>query len=84
MAEVIYEGIENASEKMKFQPLEQYTLILKHEFIDSDGKKHTIDEPICVKQIIGNESLAWQPSVVVNDMLERMRAYLLMKVRSGE
>ena len=84
MTEVIYEGIENVSEKMKYQPLEQYTLILKHEFIDSDGKKHQIDEPIFVKQIISNESLAWRHSVVVNDMLERMRAYLLMKVREKE
>lgn len=43
-----------------------------------------IDEPIFVKQIISNEILSWRHSVVVNDMLEKMCAYLLMKVREKE
>ena len=84
MTEVIYEGIEDIGEKTKYMPLEQYTLILKHEFIDSDGKHHLIDEPIFVKQIISQELIGCSTSIVVNDMLERMRAYLLQKVRSGE
>lgn len=78
MTEVIYEGIEDISEK-KYLPLEEYTLILKHEYVYSDGKKHMVDEPVFVKQVISPEYVH-RTSVVVNEMIDRMRQFLMQKV----
>ena len=78
MTEVIYEGIEDISKK-KYLPLEVYTLTLKHEYVYSDGKHHLVDEPIFVKQVISPEYVH-RTSVVVNEMIERMRRFLMQKV----
>lgn len=33
---------------MDYGPIEKYTLTLKHELIDSNGKTHLLDEPLVV------------------------------------
>ena len=68
------------SEISKNLEMETYTLILKHEYVDARGQKYLLEDPIVVKQAF----LAyyhWKPSVIVNEMFERMREYMLAKVK---
>lgn len=32
-------------------PIEKYTLILRHEYVDKDGKMHKLSEPLIVSSI---------------------------------
>lgn len=38
-------------EKKDYIPIEKYTLILRHEYVDKDGKTHKLSEPFIVSAI---------------------------------
>ncbi len=66
------------------KPLEKYTLTLKHEYVDIDGRPLVlVDEPIVVTQIINHE-FTYGASIVINDMFERMRQYMLRESERKE
>lgn len=58
---------------------EQYELILKHEYIDEHGKKHSIDEPICARYI---NAFSTGTSVMYNlmEMMDKLTRTVLNKV----
>ena len=68
------------SEISKNLDAEIYTLILKHEYVDPCGEKYLLEDPIVVKQTF-LACYHWKPSVIVNEMFERMREYMLAKVK---
>lgn len=58
-------------------PHEQYTLTLTHEFIDDEGECHTLDTPIVSKYIVDKAYGCVPTGVIVNDMIERLKNYIL-------
>ena len=62
-------------------PHERYTLTLRHEYIDPDGQPHYLDEPIVVSYFVPHMDERSLPSsaIVINDMMERMRMYMIEK-----
>ena len=61
-------------------PTERYTLILKHEYIDEEGNKHELDEPVIVTHIMYVPQFGYV-SAVINDMIEQMRHYVLQMIK---
>ena len=58
-------------EEGRMCPHEQYTLTLKHEFVDSNGDIHLLSDPLVVKHI----SIMYRGenvSMMLNYMLEKM------------
>lgn len=64
--------------------IERYRLTLEHEYIDSNGKVHKIEDPIRTDyNIIMGESNP--PTVVIiNEMLERLKYYMLNIINREE
>lgn len=70
--------------ELKRVPIEQFRLVLTHEFFDEKGKKHMLGEPlaICCTNIWSNHaSVEW----TLNEMMDKMRFEVLKKyARVGE
>ena len=65
-------------EEGRIFPHEEYTLTLKHEFVDSNGDVHLLRDPLVVKQILimhGGENV----SLMLNYMLEKMASEILRR-----
>ena len=60
-------------------PQERYTLTLRHEYLDSDGQHHSLDEPIVVScSVVRMDARSVPPSaIVINEMMERMRKFMI-------
>ena len=63
-------------------PQERYTLTLRHEYVDSDGQCHSLDEPIVVNYSVMhmNEISVPSSAIVINDMMERLRMFMIERV----
>lgn len=59
---------------------EQYTLTLKHEFVDRFGRRKEISEPIKTVQIVlADDSYGIPAGMIINEMLDRMKEYILRR-----
>ena len=58
---------------------EVYKLTFEHYIIDNDGNKIHIDEPISTQCVVCMKNGISIP-IVLNNMIEKMRNYLLEKV----
>lgn len=56
--------------------MEEYRLILTHEYHDSDGTHIRLDEPVVITHCFPHLDMMPQ-SVVINEMMEKMKLYLL-------
>lgn len=67
-------------------PHERYTLTLRHEYVDSDGQHHSLDEPIVVSYSVMHMDGMSVPSsaIVINDMMERMRMFMIERRQMNE
>ena len=67
-------------------PQERYTLTLQHEYIDSDGQRHSLDEPIVASYAVAHMDEMSLPSsaIVINDMMDQMRKYMIERGRRDE
>lgn len=64
-------------------PYERYTLTLRHEYTDPDGQTYHLEEPIEVSCYVPH--MDEMPSaIVINDMMERMRMYMIEKGGKNE
>lgn len=64
-------------------PIEQYTLILKHEYVDGNGERHEFEKPIKVSYTVcmdATNQMQMPKSVVVNEMMERMGRYVIERM----
>lgn len=64
-------------------PIEMYTLTLTHECV-VDGEKVKIERPLVVRQLVSHKYMYANDAIVINEMLEKMRDYLLKQVGVGE
>ena len=61
---------------MSIMSHEVYTLTLTHTLVGKDGERYLMEEPIEVRQI----ACVPNSGIVINEMIDRMRDYLLSKV----
>jgi hypothetical protein len=59
---------------MKCLAHEEYSLTYKHEFIDSEGTRHLLEEPVTAAFSMLTEV---PQCLVINEMLERLCQYIL-------
>ena len=65
----------------KTVPFEKYSLTLKHEIIDEDGKAYLLDEPLVVTGMISSferNAMICPVNSMIHNLLERME-YEAMK-----
>lgn len=60
--------------------IETYELVLNH-YIDTDGRKIKIDEPIITQYIVSHYA---PKTIVINEMLNRLSSYVLQMVVKEE
>lgn len=60
--------------------MERYRLVLSHEYIDKKGAVHKLEDPICTDYNIMSDGLNPPPSVIINEMLERLRRFTLDRI----
>lgn len=65
---------------------ERYTLTLRHEYVDTDGQPHCLEEPIVVRYYVPhiNEEPSLSSAIVINNMMEQMRMYMIEKGGKNE
>jgi hypothetical protein len=57
---------------------EQYTLTLKHEFVDRFGRRKEISEPIkSVQIVLADDRYGMPAGMIINQMMEQMKHYVL-------
>ena len=67
-------------------PYERYILKLRHEYVGSDGQHHDLEEPIVVSYSVPHiDEKSLPPSaIVINEMMERMRRFMVEKGGKNE
>ncbi len=71
---------------MKKISYEEYRLVLTHSYIDEDGERTMLDEPVNVAQVIPldrSRQMIPPVSVCINDMMDRMKQYILRRAENG-
>ena len=66
----------------KMVPFEKYSLMLKHEYIDEDGKSHSLNEPLVVNGMISSfdgKAMICPVNVMIHRLLERMEYEAIQK-----
>ena len=58
---------------------EEYRLVLTHNYVDEDGKRTASEDPIQVTHVFPMDYCNRTIAVCINDMLERMKDYILRK-----
>ena len=69
-------------EKENYIPIEKYTLILRHEYVDKDGKTHKLSEPLIVGSINYAES-AQSVNRIICQLTDKM-AHEAMRIYGEE
>lgn len=64
--------------------IERYRLTLEHEYIDSKGEAHQIEDPIRTDYSIRRDESNPPTSVIINEMLERLRRFILNSIQQEE
>ena len=59
---------------------ERYRLTLEHEYIDSKGEAHQIEDPIRTEYSIRRDENTPPTAVIINEMLERLRRFMLNSI----
>ena len=63
--------------------LERYTLVLHHDYVYGD-RTINLDEPISVSMVFNSTNTSIPTVTVVNEMLDRLRDYMLDKLKEEE
>ena len=61
---------------------EEYRLVLTHNYVDEDGKRTASEDPIQVTHVFPMDycdRMILPTAVCINDMLDRMKDYILRK-----
>lgn len=66
--------------ELKTLSFERYRLIFKHEYIDSDGEAHAIEEPLVINYNKIANLYNTSSSIVINDMIDKLKHELLAKI----
>lgn len=63
-------------------PIEKFSLVLKHEYIDEDGKAHLLNEPLVVNGIISSferNAIICPVNAMIHNLFERMEYEAMQK-----
>lgn len=66
----------------KTVPFEKYSLTLKHEIIDENGKAHMLNEPLVVTGVISSfdrNAIICPVNVMIHNLFERMEHEVIQK-----
>ena len=63
---------------------ERYRLILTHEYIDEKGVAHKLEDTICADYSIMSDRINPPPAVIINEILERLRRFVLDRMGKEE
>lgn len=68
--------------RMKKMEFEEYRLVLTHTYVNEDGERMALEDPVEVVQLFSSiENRRILPvSICINDMMDRMKEYILRKV----
>lgn len=58
-------------------PHEEYTFVLKHEYIDENGGKHRLDEPLIVRQVFIHSDPRMPTNVLINKLFYMARERMI-------
>ena len=79
---------ESSAEEIREEELEklcfeEYELRLYHNFIDGKGGRHRAEEPIVTRYmvVIENQDHVIPKPYIVNEMMDRIRGYMVNKLR---
>lgn len=66
---------------MKKMAYEEYMLVLTHTYVDGDGERTALEDPVKVVQVLPLDRSRLIPPVAVciNDMMDRMKHYILQR-----
>lgn len=70
------------SKTVRTVPFERYSLTLKHEIIDEDGKVHMLDEPLVISGIISSfevNAMICPVNAMIHSLFERMEHEVMQK-----
>lgn len=72
--------------ELKKLSYEKYRIVLTHEYIDSDGQKHRLEEPLAVEYtlLLDNMGFTVRPSVLINEMMDKLKIGLLTRFENNE
>ena len=59
-------------------PMERFRLIVRHDFIDSDGKAFELDEPI-IMSALTQEGTPVSINRILSELMERMEHEVMQK-----
>lgn len=67
---------------MKKMPYEEYRLVLTHTYVDGDGERTALEDPVNIVQVFPMTGSRIIPplAVCINDMMDRMKHYILRRV----
>lgn len=66
----------------KMVPFEEYSLMLKHEYIDENGKAHMLNEPLVVTGRISSferNAMICPVNMMIHNLCERMEHEAIQK-----
>ena len=63
---------------------ERYRLILVHEYVDEKGAAHRLEDPICTDYNIMYDRVNPPASVIINEMLEKLKRFILSSMEKEE
>lgn len=56
---------------------ERYRLTLVHEYIDENGEAHKIEDPVRTDYSVVVDRLAPPKAIIVNEMIEKLKHFML-------
>lgn len=67
---------------MKKTAYEEYRLVFTHTYVDEDGERRLLEDPVKVVHVFpaGGNGMIMPVAVCINELMERMKNYILRKV----
>ena len=59
---------------------ERYRLILTHDMVSTESGAHPIEDPIVTEYVVDRRAMPYGESIVVNEMLYRLKAFMLKEL----
>ena len=57
---------------------------MTHEYVDEKRVAHKLEDPICTDYSIMHDGINPPPSVIINEMLEKLKRFILSSMEKKE
>ena len=65
-------------------PFERYRIIMRHEYVDDQGKSYEIDDPLSVDyMILRGEKYGMPMPLLINEMMDKLKKALIDLANKG-